>query len=331
MTRATKDNKPVDQAGLEATEQINITTVEATPICGLIRPISTMNDEYTEAHWNQVLKVIDRAVTQAGFKPRTVSDSSYANIIHGSIVNNLYDDPIVVCDVSNKNANVMFELGMRLAFDKPVVIIIDSKTTFSFDTSSYKHLIYPFDLQFNETQDFIDELAQTILETYQASQTNSYTSFLSHYKKINVNASHIEAKQLGTQDIDISDAVEELLFEFKVLRSEVSSISDKFLTDKASIRSSLNTYTSSNRRVKEEFKFTIKEKMNTELAKNIVNTVSLVSANQIKVLAIHPYETVDSIDESKILKIRVEFEMPENVSSKLMDRVLESIINLLEI
>ena len=56
-------------------------------------------------------------------------------MIHKTIVQNLYLNPIVVCDVSGKNANVMFELGLRLAFDKPTIIIKDDKTDYSFDTS----------------------------------------------------------------------------------------------------------------------------------------------------------------------------------------------------
>jgi hypothetical protein len=34
-----------------------------------------------------------------------------------------------------KNPNVMFELGMRLAFDKPAIIIKDNRTNYSFDTA----------------------------------------------------------------------------------------------------------------------------------------------------------------------------------------------------
>ncbi|WP_353118770.1 hypothetical protein [Myroides odoratus] len=55
-------------------------------------------------------------------------------------MNNIYNDEIVVCDVSSKNPNVMFELGLRLAFDKPTIIIKDEKTGYSFDTGVIEHL-----------------------------------------------------------------------------------------------------------------------------------------------------------------------------------------------
>lgn len=40
----------------------------------------------------------------------------------------------------------MFELGMRLTFDKPTIIIKDNTTDFIFDTGPIEHLQYPKDL-----------------------------------------------------------------------------------------------------------------------------------------------------------------------------------------
>jgi hypothetical protein len=42
----------------------------------------------------------------------------------------------------------MFELGMRLAFDKPTIVIKDDVTKFNFDTSPIKHLQYRRDLRY---------------------------------------------------------------------------------------------------------------------------------------------------------------------------------------
>jgi hypothetical protein len=53
-----------------------------------------------------------------------------------------------------QNSNLMLELGMRLAFDKPAVIVKDDKTDYSFDTSSIEHLAYPRDLRFSKIKSF---------------------------------------------------------------------------------------------------------------------------------------------------------------------------------
>ena len=118
-----------------------------TPICGVVMPISEI-DGCSESHWADVRGIIDQAVEQAGFVPNLVSEADDVGIIHKRIIQNLYDNPIVVCDVSGKNPNVMFELGIRLAFDKPTIIIKDDKTSYSFDTSSIEHIEYPRDLRF---------------------------------------------------------------------------------------------------------------------------------------------------------------------------------------
>ena len=94
------------------------------PMCGLVMPISGTPDHprYTADHWLEVRYVIDAAVKAAGFHPRLVSEGDSSGLIHGRIVQNLGDCPMVVCDVSSRNPNVMFELGLRLqgrAFNKP--------------------------------------------------------------------------------------------------------------------------------------------------------------------------------------------------------------------
>jgi hypothetical protein len=127
------------------------------PTCGIIMPISAM-DGYLEAHWSDVLDIISDAIEEAGFEPHMVSEGDDVGVIHKRIVQNLYDNPIVICDVSGKNPNVMFELGLRLAFDKPTIIIKDSATKYSFDTGAIEHLEYPKDLRFAPIVEFKETL-----------------------------------------------------------------------------------------------------------------------------------------------------------------------------
>lgn len=126
---------------------------EPALICGLVMPISTI-DGRDQAHWVEVREILSDAVSMAGMEARLVSDNDDSGIIHKRIVQNLYDNDVVVCDVSAKNPNVMFELGMRLAFDKPTVIVKDSQTSYSFDTSAIEHLEYPRDLRFGAIVEF---------------------------------------------------------------------------------------------------------------------------------------------------------------------------------
>jgi hypothetical protein len=99
--------------------------------CGLVMPISAI-DGCTAEHWSEVKSIIIEAVesiTDPIFSVRLVGDADDIGVIQKRIVQNLYSSDIIVCDVSGKNPNVMFELGMRLAFDKPTVIVKDEKPT----------------------------------------------------------------------------------------------------------------------------------------------------------------------------------------------------------
>lgn len=140
-----------------------------------------------------------QAISTAGFDGNLVSNADDVGIIHKRIIQNLYDNPIVVCDVSGKNPNVMFELGMRLAFDKPTVIVKDDKTAYSFDTSAIEHLEYPRDLRYSQVIDFKLKLAEKIKATHKRATTDStYTTFLKHFGEFTV--AKLDKKEVTGQE-----------------------------------------------------------------------------------------------------------------------------------
>lgn len=172
-------------------------------ICGIVMPISAV-DGCSESHWADVLEIITEAIEDAGFDANLVSNADDVGIIHKRIIQNLYDNPVVVCDVSGKNPNVMFELGLRLAFDKPTVIIKDEKTTYSFDTSAIEHLEYPRDLRFSRIIDFKQKLTEKISATYKKSTSDpNYTTFLKHFGEFKV--AKLEKKEVSGQEFILEE------------------------------------------------------------------------------------------------------------------------------
>jgi hypothetical protein len=167
-------------------------------ICGVVMPISTI-DGCSESHWADVLEIVTEAIEEAGFDANLVSNADDVGIIHKRIIQNLYDNPIVVCDVSGKNPNVMFELGMRLAFDKPTVIIKDEKTSYSFDTSAIEHIEYPRDLRFSRIVDFKVKLTEKIVATHKRATTDpNFTTFLKHFGEFTV--AKLDKKEVSGQE-----------------------------------------------------------------------------------------------------------------------------------
>src|SRR5690606_35030437 len=117
-----------------------------------------------------------------GFEGSLVSEAEEIGLIHERIVNNLYFNEIVICDVSSKNPNVMFELGLRLAFDKPTIIIKDERTSYTFDTGVIEHLGYPSTLRYTDIAIFKESLKRKVIATYEKSEKDpSYSPFLKSF------------------------------------------------------------------------------------------------------------------------------------------------------
>jgi len=184
---------------------------EKSPLtCGLVMPISAM-DGCNAEHWVEVKNIICDAVSSiedVTFVAKLVSEQDDVGVIQKRIVQNIYSSDIVVCDVSCKNANVMFELGMRLAFDKPTILIKDDKTDFSFDTGVIEHLLYPRDLRFSRIVTFKKLLAEKISATYQASIDDPHHStFLKNFGSFKVASVD---QTVGTPDQVMLDMMQDL-------------------------------------------------------------------------------------------------------------------------
>lgn len=165
--------------------------------CGIVMPISSIGD-YPDSHWIDVLSILKEAITDAGLEANLVSYADEAALIPKTIVQNLYENPIVICDVSAKNPNVMFELGLRLAFDKPTIIVKDDETTFSFDTGAIEHIQYPRDLRFTKIVGFKATLTAKIRATLEAAKNPEYSTFLKHFGRFTV--AKLEERQVSGQE-----------------------------------------------------------------------------------------------------------------------------------
>jgi hypothetical protein len=149
-------------------------------MCGIIMPIKPL-DGLDPNHWNDVLTMLTDLAYEAGLDARIVSHHDASGTIHHTIVENLASDGLVICDVSTRNPNVMFELGMRLTFDKPTIVIIDDKSEFSYDTSPIGHEVYPRDLSTLNDSKFKERLLSKIKYTMEAAKDPEYSCFLKRY------------------------------------------------------------------------------------------------------------------------------------------------------
>lgn len=72
---------------------------------------------------------------------------------------------MVLCDFSGRNPNVMYELGVRHAFNKPVVLIKDRRTEKIFDIQGLRHVEYDESLRIDAVHKDQAKIKASISET----------------------------------------------------------------------------------------------------------------------------------------------------------------------
>lgn len=169
-------------------------------VCGIVMPIAAM-DDCPESHWIEVKQIIVSVVEEMDYECKLVSEETDVGVIQKRIVQNLYENELIICDVSCRNANVMFELGMRLAFDKPVILIKDDKTPYSFDTSPVEHLTYRRDLRFNSVNEFKLKLSAKIKAVMDSENSSSFLSSFGTFKTAELKQENVEPYELLLEEI----------------------------------------------------------------------------------------------------------------------------------
>lgn len=183
------------------------------PVCGIIMPIAEMPG-YSAEHWEAMLELISRGIVQAGMRPAAVWAGGAADVLHERIVRNLYEQPYAVCDISGLNPNVMLELGIRLAFGKPTIIVNDGAVRAPFDIGSIEYVPYDAGLQFLRAEDFAKRLALKITAVRTAKDADAYRPFIKTFGPIDLGTP-------GDEAIPIAQAV---LGQLEQLAADVRSL-----------------------------------------------------------------------------------------------------------
>ncbi|MEW8375395.1 MAG: hypothetical protein AB2593_05620 [Candidatus Thiodiazotropha sp.] len=143
----TPDNTTQPSTGGQSTPDI-ITLAEpeggAEFHCFVIMPFREREEGHNAGFFDEVLRsIITPSASGAGFVVTTANREG-SDVIQSTIVNNLLDADLVVADLTEHNPNVLFELGMRMAFDKPVALIRAKGTGQIFDVDNMLR-VYEYD------------------------------------------------------------------------------------------------------------------------------------------------------------------------------------------
>ena len=110
--------------------------------CFVIMPISDQGD-YHSGHFTKVYEqIFQPAIEEAGYKAYRVDEDKICDSIIDKIFRAAQEYPMAICDLSNRNPNVLYELGLRQAYNMPVVLVQDEKTERIFDVSGINTVTY---------------------------------------------------------------------------------------------------------------------------------------------------------------------------------------------
>jgi hypothetical protein len=128
-------------------------------------PFSDM-EGYEHGHFRRVYDHLIRpACHEVGLEVMRGDDVKGTNYIAIDILQRVIKSDLVVCDLSGRNANVLYELGLRQAFDLPVVLIKDERTERIFDIQGLRTLDYRSTLRVDSVAEDRQSIRQAIEAT----------------------------------------------------------------------------------------------------------------------------------------------------------------------
>lgn len=156
--------------------------------CFVMMPFSSQ-DGYEPGHFDDVYRdLISPAIIQAGYEPFRVDEDKDSGLIDIKIIRSITESDMALCDLSERNANVLYELGIRHSFEKPVVLIQDNNTERIFDVSSVKTISYDSRLVYKDVIKTQKEIKEAILATANNPADNSIIKLAHIYKATYENA-----------------------------------------------------------------------------------------------------------------------------------------------
>ena len=189
--------------------------------CGYIAPISEIAG-LNSGYWLKLKNIIQEVIDELNIELeknkkklifRMVSDNDKSDIIQESIVKSLYYDKVVICNISYRNPNVLFELGMRIAFNKSVIMIFDNMEKCPFDISGIRYITYDKNLDYYDIKNFKESLKEKIKETLNSKEEgNPYLRVLKDEVLFEVTPQKKEVSEGEKLLLDKISKIEEKLF-----------------------------------------------------------------------------------------------------------------------
>ncbi len=171
--------------------------------CFVVTPIGNDNTEIRR-HIEGVINECIRPVLENkyNYKVNAAHEITTPGSINNQVIEAIYNSELVIANLTDLNPNVMYELALRHAFRKPVIIIMENgKDKLPFDITTERTIFYDNDFQGAINLKIrLDDMIKSIEEIKEEDIDNPVYSAL---KKINMKENVIKnIKQNNGMEVD---------------------------------------------------------------------------------------------------------------------------------
>lgn len=171
------------------------------------------------------------------------------------IINKIFDAiqncPMAICDLSNRNPNVLYELGLRQAYDKAVVLVQDEKTEKIFDVAGINTIQYSSNRLYENVMEARVAIKEAILSMKEGKENTII-------KIVKAETAHMSSEALSKDD-KIEIMLSNILNQLQYMRNEPKK-KDRIYIEDAHVSSM-------------EFRIVLKDNILNEDIKDAINSI----------------------------------------------------------
>jgi hypothetical protein len=117
---------------------------ELLPQSNLVFVLMPFTESWSDYIWNKQIKSIVQAIEGTSLICKR-ADDLFGHDVMQDIYESIVTAAIIIADITNKNANVFYELGIAHSFGKDVILLSQGTEHIPFDLNRYRHCIYSND------------------------------------------------------------------------------------------------------------------------------------------------------------------------------------------
>lgn len=201
---------------------------DLTNCCFVMMPFSTPSQYDDDSHFQKIYdQVFVPAIKRVGYEPYRVDENKLCDSIVTKIFGAVRKCPMALCDLSSRNPNVLYELGLRQAYNMPVVLVQDDITERIFDVSGISTVTYKNHRLVENVEDAINAINEALKQTKEGQNQT-----LAHI---------VKAKEADYESISVSGderihiALMSIMSDIKELKSRERADADNFPVEREEI------------------------------------------------------------------------------------------------